>query len=59
MTARRKLAPEDVLYIRLCERIRRETPTARQLAQRLGVSTGTVQQIERGTRYKDVRMPHV
>jgi transcriptional regulator with XRE-family HTH domain len=56
MSGARKLAREDVLYIRLCERIRRETPTARQLAQRLGVSHGTVQQIERGTRYKEIRL---
>lgn len=56
MTAQRKLSAEDVLYIRLCGRIRRETPSARQIARRLGVSHGTVQQIERGNRYKEVRL---
>jgi len=49
----RKLLPAAARYIRRCAEVRRTTPTARQLAARYGVSYGTVQQIARGTRYRD------
>jgi transposase len=50
----RKLLPAAARYIRRCAEVRRTTPTARQLAERYGVSYATVQQIVRGTRYKGV-----
>jgi transcriptional regulator with XRE-family HTH domain len=55
MTAPRRLTPAAVRFIRQCHRIRTETPSIRRLADRYGVSRGTVQQIQRGTRYKEVR----
>jgi transcriptional regulator with XRE-family HTH domain len=55
MTARRKLTPAAVRFIRECHRIRTTTPTAREIARRYGIAHGTVQQIERGNRYRDVR----
>ncbi len=51
----RKLTPAAVRYIRQCRDIRKATPSSRALARRYDVCYATVQQIERGARYRDVR----
>lgn len=55
MGAPRKLTDEQVRYIRECARIRKETPSGRQLARALRVRFRVIADIARGYTYKDVR----
>jgi hypothetical protein len=56
--AQRKLTPEQVRTIRMWWRVREEAmkvPVPRIVAQRFDVCVGTLYQIARGHRYKDVQ----
>jgi hypothetical protein len=55
MAAPRILTPEQVRYIRECARIRKETPSGRQLARQFKVRSRVVADVARGITYKEIR----